>query len=372
MLEFRAYTCGDDESMTGAFHVEFSAESLAGDSLILASDVPSGIARRSKPSAKTHVLWFLSGQTDEGEVVRHVPLHTFPFRVGRRSDVSLNLTNRTVSGLHAEIVERGERLQLRDLGSRNGTFVNGQGVDGTVLLEENDLVQFGDVPFRVRLRPCETEGLTLTTRGCDYAIALIQFDELMSSRAVTPYFQPIIDFRNGNAVGYEMLGRSRVYGMEMPKQMFQAASQLEREVELSRMFRSEAVRATSPLNHPPHLFVNMHPKELCDPDFIVGLRELRELNPGQPLTLEIHESAVTDLKTMIYLRSALSDLDIRLAYDDFGAGRDRLIPLIEVRPDYLKFDMGLVRDIDRAPAPRQKMLETLVKMVSDLRHHLAR
>jgi EAL domain-containing protein (putative c-di-GMP-specific phosphodiesterase class I) len=37
-----------------------------------------------------------------------------------------------------------------------------------------------------------------------------------------------------------------------------------------------------------------------------------------------------------------------------------------VRPDYIKFDMGLIRGIDQAAGPRQTMLETLVKMVLDL------
>jgi EAL domain-containing protein (putative c-di-GMP-specific phosphodiesterase class I) len=183
---------------------------------------------------------------------------------------------------------------------------------------------------------------------------------------VIPYFQPVIDLANGNTVGYEMLGRSDVYGLEMPDLMFHAASQLELEVELSRMFRWEAVRASAGLSEPPHIFVNTHPKELADPGFIDGLAALRNVSPRQPITVEIHESAVADVDTMTRLRSTLNDLNMRLAYDDFGAGQDRLIPLIEVRPDYLKFDMALIRDIDTAAAPRQKMLETLVKMVSDL------
>ena len=188
----------------------------------------------------------------------------------------------------------------------------------------------------------------------------------MSERAVIPYFQPVIDLRDEKPIGYEMLGRSEVYGLEMPEMMFQAASQLDLEIELSRMFRWEAVRASAGLPDPPHLFVNTHPTELSDPDFIGSLKGLRDMSPRQPLTLEIHESAVADVETMTRLRSALNDLNMRLAYDDFGAGQDRLIPLIEVRPDYLKFDMALVRDIDRAATSRQKMLETLVKMVSDL------
>jgi EAL domain-containing protein (putative c-di-GMP-specific phosphodiesterase class I) len=62
----------------------------------------------------------------------------------------------------------------------------------------------------------------------------------------------------------------------------------------------------------------------------------------------------------------LDDLDMRLAYDDFGAGQARLIELVEVPPHVLKFDLSLTQQIDKAPAQRQHMLASLVHMVSDL------
>jgi EAL domain-containing protein (putative c-di-GMP-specific phosphodiesterase class I) len=331
---------------------------------------PSGSTDVVPPAADTagHVqaLWFLSGQTTEGEIVRHVPIHSFPFRVGRRGDAGLVLSYGTVSGLHAEFVENSGHLMLRDLGSTNGTFVNGNRVAGETKVDQNDLVQFAEFPFRVRRQSSEHGGLTLATSVCDYALALVQFDQLMSKRTVIPYFQPVVNLHDGATVAYEVLGRSGVYGLETPELMFHAASQLGLELELSRMFRWEAARASSSLQEPPHLFVNTHPKEISDPGFVESLRGLREFSPRQKITVEIHESAVTDATAMGTLRMALNELKINLAYDDFGAGQDRLIELIEIRPDYLKFDMGLIRDIDRASAARQKMLETLVKMIADL------
>jgi len=66
------------------------------------------------------------------------------------------------------------------------------------------------------------------------------------------------------------------------------------------------------------------------------------------------------------LRAELQALDMQLAYDDFGAGQARLLDLIEVPPDFLKFDMCLIRDIHTASKQRQQMLTTLVRMVHDL------
>ncbi len=321
---------------------------------------------RPEAARQTQALWFLSGQTSEGEAVRHVPIYSFPFRVGRRTDVSLSLAYRTVSSVHAELFERDSALVLRDLGSTNGTFVNGVRVVDEHPLVQNDLVQFAELPFRVRRQSSETGAMTVATRVCDYALALVQFDQLMSRRSVIPCFQPVVDLRTGQTVGYEALGRSSVYGLEMPDAMFQAASQLDLQIELSRMFRWEAVRASSGLEKPPHLFLNTHPAELDDPGLIEALQGLRNISPRQPITLEIHESAATDGSKMRILQAALNDLGMKWAYDDFGAGQDRLAQLVEVRPDFIKFDMGLIRGIDQASGARLSMLETLVKMVLDL------
>jgi EAL domain-containing protein (putative c-di-GMP-specific phosphodiesterase class I) len=57
---------------------------------------------------------------------------------------------------------------------------------------------------------------------------------------------------------------------------------------------------------------------------------------------------------------------IDLAYDDFGAGQARLVELVDVPPDYLKFDMRLVQNLETASIERQRMLASLVKMVCDL------
>jgi EAL domain-containing protein (putative c-di-GMP-specific phosphodiesterase class I) len=112
--------------------------------------------------------------------------------------------------------------------------------------------------------------------------------------------------------------------------------------------------------------LNTHPRELADPKLLVSLRNLREQSPGQPLTLEVHESAVTGPEMMKDLRAALKELDVKLAYDDFGAGQDRLLDLAEVPPDYLKFDARLIRDIHLASPSRQQMVSVLVKLVRDL------
>src|ERR1700685_3975518 len=86
--------------------------------------------------------WCLTGRLAEDAESRSIPLSPFPFRVGRRSGLSLTLPHQTVSGLHAEIDLRDRRLYARDLHSTNGTFINGTQLLGERALVEKDLLQF--------------------------------------------------------------------------------------------------------------------------------------------------------------------------------------------------------------------------------------
>ena len=57
---------------------------------------------------------------------------------------------------------------------------------------------------------------------------------------------------------------------------------------------------------------------------------------------------------------------MRLAYDDFGAGRARLRELAEAPPHYLKFDRSLIRGLDRASQSRRSLVRSLVSLAGDL------
>jgi adenylate cyclase len=71
-----------------------------------------------------------------------------PLVVGRAPTCDLPVFDPTISRRHAELVCDIESIRLRDLGSSNGTFVNGAKV-ATATLTVDDLVAFGKVAFRV-------------------------------------------------------------------------------------------------------------------------------------------------------------------------------------------------------------------------------
>ncbi len=319
----------------------------------------------SLPSQRT--AWHLCGQLADDQPMRRVRVDASRFVIGRKPEATLCIPSPTVSREHAEltVVERG--LLLRDLGSTNGTYVNGVRIDRPCTVGHGDLLQFGQVVFRVVQQNTESGPKTIQEDSCDRALALIQFDQLMTQRAVTPHFQPIVSMADRSVLGYEVLARSRFFGLKDPHSMFAAARVLNLEGELSRILREEGIRNGQVLPEGQPLFVNTHPAEVEDLELLIfSMNELRELEPRRPLVLEIHEGVVTCGDAMRRLRAALADLQIGLAYDDFGAGQARLVELVDVPPDYLKFDMKLVQRLDSASTDRQRLLASLVKMACDL------
>ncbi|MEU7555733.1 DUF1707 and FHA domain-containing protein [Streptomyces sp. NPDC044571] len=72
-----------------------------------------------------------------------------PLRIGRDPGSGLRLTDETVSRVHAELGLRNGMWVLTDLGSSNGTTVNGRRVTGSIAVRDGDQVGFGRVSFRL-------------------------------------------------------------------------------------------------------------------------------------------------------------------------------------------------------------------------------
>jgi EAL domain-containing protein (putative c-di-GMP-specific phosphodiesterase class I) len=314
----------------------------------------------------SHPAWVLASLGEQPTEDLTV-IHPFPFSIGRKVGCSLQIPSKTISGHHADLIlEEGELIVI-DRESTNGTYVNGRRTTDPTPVKDGDMLQFADFAFRLKQ---DSQGsLTINTHCedvCDQALALVQFDRLMEQRLVTPHYQPIVQIDDLKPVGYEVLARSTVYGLETPKALFGAAAKLNMEVELSQMLRWEGIREAAKLPKTASIYLNTHPLEMTRPGLIESMYQLREFAPESPITLEIHESAITNCRDMTRLRDVLDELKVQLAYDDFGAGQNRLPELCSVPPDVLKFDMSLIKGLDRSTLDRIQFLSNLVRICRDI------
>lgn len=310
--------------------------------------------------------WVLTGKLSALECSTKIVIEPLPFLIGRRPDVSLTLPRQTISGIHAEIFQTDSRLYIRDLGSTNGTYVNGQRIAEDQRIEPGCLIQFADIPFQVALEQFVQDNSTKCQDVCDHAFALVQFQTLIANSAVIPFFQPIINIATGEVLAYEVLVRSRLTGLETPAAMFRAAEELGMQIPLSQLACRKGVEVSWTLDPVPHLFLNTHPDELATRGFSNWLDKLRDLAPTQPLTLEVHEAAITDMADLKDLRRQLDELNMGLAFDDFGAGQARIAELAEVRPNHLKFDRRIITGLDKAEPSRRRFVQSLIEAVHGL------
>jgi DNA-binding winged helix-turn-helix (wHTH) protein len=83
--------------------------------------------------------------------------------LGRDKGAAVTLDAASVSRHHARILVEGPRATLEDLGSKNGTCVNGEPVRGTRELRDGDAVRLGEVQLLFRSLPFD--GSTVTEYG---------------------------------------------------------------------------------------------------------------------------------------------------------------------------------------------------------------
>jgi pSer/pThr/pTyr-binding forkhead associated (FHA) protein len=84
---------------------------------------------------------------------RRFPLAAGTFVIGRAIDAAIQIDSGGVSRLHARILVSGQEARIEDLGSKNGTFVDGRPVDAPRILNDGAEVRIGPVALTFRVAP---------------------------------------------------------------------------------------------------------------------------------------------------------------------------------------------------------------------------
>ena len=79
----------------------------------------------------------------QSELPRRYDLNGEPVIIGRRRDCEIYINESFVSGQHCQIWYEDGEWYLADLGSRNGTIVNGQRIKDVVALDSGDVISIG-------------------------------------------------------------------------------------------------------------------------------------------------------------------------------------------------------------------------------------
>src|SRR5688572_14220895 len=181
-------------------------------------------------------------------------------------------------------------------------------------------------------------------------------DRILTKRAITPVFQPLVDLRSHQVIAYEALSRGPAGSpLQRPDLLFEAARDLGRVNELDWACRAAALQAAleSKMGQGVTLFMNVEPDVLGSPvpDDLKFVQRMAERSLR--VILEVTERALT-VRPAELLR-ALEWARERwwgVALDDVGANPDSLALMPFVKPDVIKLDFRFLHEQPSAELDR--------------------
>lgn len=176
----------------------------------------------------------------------------------------------------------------------------------------------------------------------------------ISDGALQPYYQPLINLRTKQVVGFEALARwtHPTLGVVPPDRFIPIAESCGLMNELTDHLLRQATRAACKWPDDVVLSFNISPSQLKDRS--LGLRTLSILADAglspRRLEIEITESGlVQDLEGAQQVLGALRNAGVRIALDDFGTGYSSLYHLRNFKIDKLKIDRSFIENMEREP-----------------------
>lgn len=195
-------------------------------------------------------------------------------------------------------------------------------------------------------------------RAADRAGLEVRFEAVLPELWIA--FQPIVRAETGEIFAYEALARSDDDVLQDPGAVFAAAQRLGRVRELGRSLRRKVAAAIAEAPAGVLLFVNLHVDELGDPELGASTDALRP--HAARLILEVTErDSLDSVKGLAGRLVELREAGFRIAVDDLGAGYAGLSSFASLKPEVVKIDLSLVRDLDRDPMKRK-----IVRSISSL------
>jgi EAL domain-containing protein (putative c-di-GMP-specific phosphodiesterase class I)/DNA-binding response OmpR family regulator len=185
-----------------------------------------------------------------------------------------------------------------------------------------------------------------------------RLERVLEEHAFRPVFQPLVGLGDGEVIGYEAL--TRFADGVAPDVRFAEAHRLGLGREFEEVTLAAALQAAEGLPEGKWLGINVSPDLVLQSGWMAD----RIRGVTRRLVIELTEHApIDDYAT---LRQTLRSLPTRvsIAVDDAGAGYASLRHIYELRPHFVKLDMGLVRNINTDPL-RQALIAGLAHFADD-------
>jgi len=268
-------------------------------------------------------------------------------------DARQELAKRVETAISVKIQERMDPALYKKFGCFVGS--------ATVCRDEN-----------VRIERLIHDGLekaladSYSREAADGKLRIERLRAIIESGDVRTLVHPVFDLETMDVIGYEALSRGPEGSeFERPDKLFAVAYDADLVLRLERLCRKRALQAAALMPDERLLFVNIEPEAIGDPqlrDAVTSTLMEESSITANRVVLEITErAAIADFcafrATLEYVRA----LGFGVAVDDAGAGYGSLQCISEVRPEWLKVDLSLVRGVDH-DSVRMSLIESLVSL----------
>jgi EAL domain-containing protein (putative c-di-GMP-specific phosphodiesterase class I) len=209
----------------------------------------------------------------------------------------------------------------------------------------------------------DKEGIEATRRD--------ELSRMIAQNGVRSVFHPIVRLADGHVIGHEALTRPLLAGaFDSVEELFAFAETTEYLMDFERLCRATAIRSVTAIADRGLLFLNASARAVEDPEWASGEMDERLAKSGlrpHDVVVEITERvAIVRHEAFQRALRTFKDRGYRVAVDDMGAGYSSLQALAAIEPDFLKFDVSLVRDIDKSSIKRS-LLDTLRALADKIR-----
>jgi EAL domain-containing protein (putative c-di-GMP-specific phosphodiesterase class I) len=296
-------------------------------------------------------LNLILSSSESGEQ-QYLVVSTSPFLVGRADGNDLRIPHPEVSGQHAELALQNGTWRLKDLGSTNGTFVNGVRILSAVPLCGGEILHFGPVSYRVvnEVQSCSTPSTTVNAPETLAKIkGVVEVYRILEQGRGRVHFQPIVSLPDAEPMGWEALGRAFPLPGVDTETLFELAALDQIAAKLSRVFSHRARQCVEcgrcwPNMEPACVFLNLHPEEILTPNFAEFLEDIGSspMSRDHRVVLEFPEALADKNREMEVWMAMVRENGMQVAFDDFAKGQSRIADLVTTPPDFLKIDRELI------------------------------
>lgn len=162
-------------------------------------------------------------------------------------------------------------------------------------------------------------------------------------------YQPVIDIGSDTVVGFEALARFATEPVRTPDVWFGEAHSVALGHRLEGLAIDKALRGLDLMPAGVYLAVNVSPQTILSGALDAGLAQA----PLERLMLEVTEhDAIADYAQIAAVLEPLRRRGLKLAVDDAGSGYASFRHILKLRPDVIKLDQSLIRDIGQQPESR--------------------